>query len=159
TALIQTSGPGAGTRRGDLYVGGLSLGLGIACLIALVIVWKTWVIVPAERLARAAPSPWTHKVGLVLAVLWPLQCGFGLAVSGPVVLLFDRRPAARERPGRRGALRPKRHRPFDRDFDALPAGTEPPGRYTWAEMAWLAIGGYWIGMTVLMTSVRLDGTV
>jgi hypothetical protein len=83
TALIQTATAGAGTGRGVLYVEGLSLGLALVCLIALGMVWKTWVAVPAEQLARTGPRPWTDRVGLILAVLWPLQCGFGLVVTGP----------------------------------------------------------------------------
>jgi len=31
--------------------------------------------------ARTASAPWTNRVGLVLAVGWPIQCGVGLVVS------------------------------------------------------------------------------
>jgi hypothetical protein len=84
TALIQTASA-TGARRSDLYVGGLGLGLALACMIALAVVWKTWVMVPAETIARAGPTPWTNRVGLVLSVLWPLQCGFGLIVTAQPV--------------------------------------------------------------------------
>lgn len=83
TAVLQTSGTGGARERGPLYVGGLSLGVGLASMLALAVVWKTWVMVPPERIAKAPPSPWTNRVGLALSVLWPLQCGFGLIVIGP----------------------------------------------------------------------------
>jgi hypothetical protein len=55
----------------------------------------------------------------------------GLAMGGPLVLLIDRR--AEPRP-------------------------EGPARYTWAELAWLLIGGYWLGLTLLVVPVRMRVT-
>jgi hypothetical protein len=52
----------------------------------------------------------------------------GLAMGGPLVLLIDRRA----------------HPP--------PGG---PPQYTWAELAWLLIGGYWLGLTLLVAPSRL----
>ncbi|HEV3164098.1 MAG TPA: hypothetical protein VGZ22_08705 [Isosphaeraceae bacterium] len=80
TALLRTSSPGIGPQRGDLVALGLSVGLGLASLVALAVVWKTWVLVPPEEVARGEPTPWTNRVGLVLSVAWPLQCGFGFFV-------------------------------------------------------------------------------
>lgn len=76
-----------------------------------------------------APSVWEVMV-IALVFLW-----LGLAMSGPVVLL-NRRPAA-----------------VDPDKDDEP--TEPR---TWTELAWLIIGFYWIGLTVLVVPIRMPGT-
>jgi hypothetical protein len=65
-------------------------------------------------------------IGLVY--LW-----LGLAMSGPVVLLIRRRaPSAQAETAARG-----------------------PEPRTWAELAWLIIGFYWIVLTVLVVPVRL----
>jgi hypothetical protein len=81
TSILRTASPGA-PRRDDLVATGLGFGLAIASLISLAVVWSTWVLVPPEQLKRAAPTPWTNRLGLVLAVAWPLQCGYGLVVVG-----------------------------------------------------------------------------
>ena len=50
-------------------------------LIVLGVLWKTWVLTPPQARARKpARSTWTDRVGLALAVSWPLQCGFLLVV-------------------------------------------------------------------------------
>jgi hypothetical protein len=28
------------------------------------------------------PTPWTNRLGLMLTVAWPIQCGVGLVVMG-----------------------------------------------------------------------------
>ncbi|MDB5350866.1 MAG: hypothetical protein JWN86_2113 [Planctomycetota bacterium] len=68
------------------------------------------------------------KIGVVVGFtyLW-----LGLAMGGPMVLLLDRRS-----------------RPADHDIDAAP-------RYTWAETAWLLIGGYWICLAMFVVPSRL----
>ena len=79
---------------------------------------------------------WPGDATADLRVLVPLALEYlwlGLAMSGPVVLLFHRRP----------------DQAVDSDL--------PPPR-TWAELAWLIIGFYWIGMTVLIVPVRLRET-
>jgi hypothetical protein len=53
----------------------------------------------------------------------------GLAMSGPIVLLLHRRP------------------PDD--------NSDLPEPHSWAEMAWLLIGFYWIGLTILVVPIRL----
>ena len=70
-------------RGADLYAFALTVGIGVSSLIALAVIWNTWVMVAPEVLARAGPTPWTDRVGRVLAVAWPLQCGFGLVVINP----------------------------------------------------------------------------
>lgn len=67
-----------------LYQGALWTGLLAASLIALGAVWRTWVIPPPPlpRPKGGDPAPWTDRIGLILAIAWPLQCGFGLVVVG-----------------------------------------------------------------------------
>lgn len=60
----------------------------------------------------------------------------GLAMSGPVVLMVRRPPP-------RGP---------DGDDDDAPAGVR-----TWAELAWMVIGFYWIGLTLLVVPARMHG--
>lgn len=84
TALLRTTSRGAGSRPNDLVSIILSVGLGLASLVALGVVWKTWVLVPPGQIDRSAPTSWSNRLGLVLSVAWPLQCGFGLIVmEGP----------------------------------------------------------------------------
>ena len=75
------------------------------------------------------PAAWAVVV-IALVYAW-----LGLAMSGPVVLLI-RRPASR---------------PTDDDDRAA----EPR---TWAELAWMLIGFYWIILTILVVPVRVQGT-
>jgi hypothetical protein len=65
-------------------------------------------------------------VVLGLEYLW-----LGLAMSGPIVLLLDHRVVH-------------------------PWGDDASGRATWAELAWLLIGIYWIGLAVLVVPARLS---
>ena len=73
---------GARSLPNDLYVATLGAGLAVASLVALGTVWKTWVMDPPEEAKKRPPSSWTDRIGLVLAVAWPLQCGFGLMLIG-----------------------------------------------------------------------------
>lgn len=79
TSPMQSAAAG---KSGDFPAIALVLGLAGSCLIALVVVWKTWVMAPPSGRPRPddGPSPWTNRVGLTLAVASPLQWGFGLAV-------------------------------------------------------------------------------
>ena len=80
TALLRpATTPDVGHRH-DLYAIALSVGLGAVSLIALAVVWGTWVMVSPQRAAETTSAPWTNRVGLVLAVAWPIQCGIGLVV-------------------------------------------------------------------------------
>ena len=56
------------------------LGLAIVCMTALAVVWSTWVMVPPAQAARLEIGPWTNRVGLIVAIAWPLQCGLGMIV-------------------------------------------------------------------------------
>jgi hypothetical protein len=80
TALLQSATPGTEPRHNPLFQSALSVGLAIACLIALAVVWGTWVVVPPEQAARLESAPWTNRVGLILSIAWPLQCGLGMIV-------------------------------------------------------------------------------
>jgi hypothetical protein len=80
TALIRSATPLESPRRSPLLAFVLSVGLAVAGLIALAVVWKRWVIASPEEAAQTASAPWTNRVGLILSVAWPIQCGVGLVV-------------------------------------------------------------------------------
>ena len=81
TAAIQSATAGtAGGRQESLFSMALAVGLGVVCLIAMGVVWTTWVTVSPEQAARVEVAPWTNRVGLILAIAWPIQCGLGLVV-------------------------------------------------------------------------------
>lgn len=80
TAVIQSATAGTGSRQGPLFMTTLVVGLGIVCLTALGVVWATWVMVPPEQASRVEVAPWTNRMGLILAIAWPVQCGLGLVV-------------------------------------------------------------------------------
>jgi hypothetical protein len=77
SALLKTSAGGSGAVATVL-----GAGLGVASVVALVVVWTTWVVVTPERAASTFSPPWTNRVGLFLAVAWPVQCGAGMVVIG-----------------------------------------------------------------------------
>jgi hypothetical protein len=68
--------------RLELYSASLWIGLGVASLVALAVVWKEWVMTPPKPPDARPPTHWTDRVGLGLAIAWPLQWGFGLVVLG-----------------------------------------------------------------------------
>jgi hypothetical protein len=80
TALIQSAAPGSDQRQNPLFIYTLSFGLGVVCLITLFVVWGTWVVVPAAQARRVEAAPWSNRVGLILSIAWPIQCGLGLVV-------------------------------------------------------------------------------
>jgi hypothetical protein len=80
TALVQSASPSTEPRQNPLFANTLSVGLAVACLIALAAVWSTWVMVPPGQAARIEAGPWTNRVGLILSIAWPIQCGLGLIV-------------------------------------------------------------------------------
>lgn len=82
TALLRSSIPVGEAHRDDFSATALSTGIAIAAFVALVVVWMTWVMVPPDQAARTASAPWTNRVGLILSVAWPVQCGLGLVVNG-----------------------------------------------------------------------------
>jgi hypothetical protein len=82
TAVIQSALPGQEPSQNPLFAGTLSVGLAVASVVALGVVWRQWVMVPAERASVMEAGPWTNRVGLILAIAWPIQCGLGMIVLG-----------------------------------------------------------------------------
>jgi hypothetical protein len=81
TAVLQSAAPGSEPRHNPLFTTTLSIALAIVCLTALFVVWGTWVMVSPEQAARVEAAPWTNRIGLILSVAWPIQCGLGIVVS------------------------------------------------------------------------------
>jgi hypothetical protein len=87
----------------------------------------------ASMLVRAywhSPGQTAAVEAVVIALVFTW---LGLAMSGPVVLLTRRPPP----PG--------------------PEAEGQPGPRTWAELAWMIIGFYWIGLTLLVVPARVRG--
>lgn len=104
-------------------------GLHLLDLIAMVVGYSlASVLVRAFWPAMTDPS-YPGFCMLGIAFLW-----LGMAMSGPIVMLGHRRPAPE------------------------PADSDMPEPRTWAELAWLIIGFYWIGLTILVVPVRLHQT-
>ena len=82
TAILQSAAPGADPRSNPLFAMILSVGLAIVCMISLAVVWGNWVMVPPERATRMQEVPWTNRVGLILSIAWPIQCGLAMFVLG-----------------------------------------------------------------------------
>lgn len=82
----------------------------------------------ASLLIRAFWPSAGEETTTVLIVIGLVYLWLGLAMSGPLVLARRRRVAGHAK------------------------------HYTWAELAWLIIGFYWIGMTVLIVPIRLRNT-
>lgn len=80
TALSRSAPPGTMPRRDTFFAAGLGVALTVVSMIALVVVWRRWVIVSPDEAARTAAGPWTNRLGLILAVAWPIQCGVGLVL-------------------------------------------------------------------------------
>jgi hypothetical protein len=80
TAVIQSALPGEDARQNPLFSATLCVSLAVACLIALAVVWGTWVMVPPEQAGLVESNPWTNRVGFILSVAWPIQCGLGMVV-------------------------------------------------------------------------------
>ncbi|HKI17201.1 MAG TPA: hypothetical protein VKA15_04950 [Isosphaeraceae bacterium] len=79
-AVLKSATPGSESRYEPLFATTLSVSLAIVCMTALAVVWSTWVMVPPEQAARLETGPWTNRVGLIVAIAWPLQCGLGMIV-------------------------------------------------------------------------------
>ena len=82
TALLRSATSDRGQPYEPLFTMILSAGLAIVCLIALFILWNTWVVVPPEQAQRIEVASWTNRVGLILSIAWPIQCGLGLIIIG-----------------------------------------------------------------------------
>ena len=84
SALLQTGPrePGVAARPGSAAATLLVVGVGLVSLSALAVVWKTWVAVDPEKASETFSPPWTNRVGLLLAIAWPVQWGVTLVVIG-----------------------------------------------------------------------------
>ncbi|WP_435010103.1 hypothetical protein P12x_001330 [Tundrisphaera lichenicola] len=130
-----------GLRLHDLI--GLVVGYGLAALLAR----SFW---PRSRPLSGVPG-----VALGLEFLW-----LGMAMSGPIVLLLDRRGIPSEsdrsrrpkRPGRLISSKEMPETPVGRSH-SIRAGSEP-SRFTRAELSWLLIGAYWIAFTFFVVPAR-----
>lgn len=82
-AAVFQNGPVARNAAADGRLAAVvCAGVGLTSLIALVVTMATWVLVSPERASETFRRPWTNRVGLVLAIAWPVQCGLGLMVIG-----------------------------------------------------------------------------
>src|SRR4051812_19676204 len=77
TALIQTAPMPSqpGVPPGQVPATLLMIGLGASSLVALAVVWGTWVMVTPQKASETFSRPWTNRVGLILLIAWPIQCG------------------------------------------------------------------------------------
>jgi hypothetical protein len=97
----------------------------------------------ASLLIRAYwPGSEVPAVGEILVTI-VVYLWLGLAMSGPVVLLKRRAST----PTAEGVTGPNNHRND---------GLDSPR--TWAELAWIFLGFYWIVLTLLAVRVRTNGT-
>jgi hypothetical protein len=80
TAIIQSALPGSEPGQNPLFFSTLSISLAIACAVAVAVTWGTWVVVSPEQAARVEAAPWTNRIGLLLSIAWPIQCGLGMIV-------------------------------------------------------------------------------
>ena len=126
-------------------------GLKINDLIGLVVGYGL-----AATLARSFWSKSRPLSGFPAVVLALEFCWLGLAMSGPIILLLDRRGGSSPRPKRRRPARPGRlissTEPGEIPVGQGPARPEsnPTRTYTRAELAWMLIGGYWIALTTFV---------
>jgi hypothetical protein len=113
------SGPPPGIGPSGLRISDLA-GLIVGYSLSAVLIRSFWGVLEPESLPRA--------LALLTSFVW-----LGLAMSGPVVLLLDRRA-------------PPEPAPFP--------STDPPSRYSLEEMAWMGIGGYFVALTLFVVPAR-----
>ena len=78
-ALVQQGGTPTASERVAVV---LSIGLGIVSLISIGVLWETWVKVSPLKAEETFSGPLSNRVGLILAIAWPVQCGAGMVVIG-----------------------------------------------------------------------------
>ena len=133
----QQPGP-RGLRLLDII--GFVAGFGLAALLART-VWP-----------RAKDLTGPPLVAFALEYTW-----LGLAMSGPIILGLDpRRPSSlpSSRPVRSGRLVGEVAVVPRLTPQPIPAPDSRRLEYTRAELAWMAIGGYWIALTFLVVPAR-----
>ncbi|WP_422930609.1 hypothetical protein [Singulisphaera sp. PoT] len=82
TSVLRSMFPRVGPERFDFISAALSIGIASVCFISLGTIWTTWVMVPPDQASKTALTPWTNRLGFILAVAWPVQCGVGMVVVG-----------------------------------------------------------------------------
>ncbi|WP_165249867.1 hypothetical protein [Paludisphaera soli] len=80
SAAIRSAGSSRTGGAGDLDSAVLAIGLAAASTIAMLTVWMKWVTANPEAAREVASGPWPNRVGLALAIAWPLQAGLALMV-------------------------------------------------------------------------------
>ncbi len=80
TAFLKSALATTDSRQSPIMITILTVGIGVVCLISILVVWGTWVAVSPERAAQVEAGPWTSRVGLVLSIAWPIQCGLAMIV-------------------------------------------------------------------------------
>ena len=127
-------------------------GLRLHDIVGLVIGYAMAALLARSFWPRSRPLQGIPAVALAFEFAW-----LGLAMSGPIVLLLDRRggsplptvpPKRPLRPGQLISNVPSTEPPIGRS--AARTVSEPPARFTRAELAWMLIGGYWIGLTMFV---------
>ena len=82
SAVIQKGGSVPGQPASELLSTVLSVSLAIVSLISIAVLWETWVKVSPAKAAETFSGPLSNRIGLVLAIAWPIQCGAGMVVIG-----------------------------------------------------------------------------
>jgi hypothetical protein len=84
-AMVQTFGAtsrGASSHPDMAYAGCLTLGLGFFTIVSVPILAARFLWQAPDQPRTPEPKPWTHRLGISLAVAWPIQCGVGLVLIG-----------------------------------------------------------------------------
>jgi hypothetical protein len=84
-AMVRTFEPASQVVSGRLdpaYVGCLGIGLIVVAVTSVLVLAARYLFVDPLKPKGSEPSPWTHRLGLMLAVAWPIQFGVGLVVIG-----------------------------------------------------------------------------
>ncbi len=84
-AMVQTfesSSKSSTSNQNIAYVGSLTLGLALVAMISVPSLAVRYLWDHPGKTRNLEPTPWTHRLGISLAVAWPIQCGVGLVVMG-----------------------------------------------------------------------------
>lgn len=81
TAFLQNTADGSAPSHQTLVSAGLSVGLLLVSILAVTVIWATWVTASRERAAETFSGPWSNRLGLILTIAWPIQCGVGMVVT------------------------------------------------------------------------------
>lgn len=84
SAVLRASAGLFGPRVLRLYEPSLTVLIGLGCLVSLLVIVNRWILQnPGHVLGGGLPESWTARVGLAVAVTWPLQYGLALVVMSP----------------------------------------------------------------------------